>query len=357
MPIYRLDSDKIITMERTTFKDQRLLEKTLQDLLEKQIDVISKDEDPDTDILIVAKELSPWKNINCRIDLLGIDKAANLVVIELKRTEDGGHMELQAIRYAAMISALTFEELVSFFERYLGNNHTEKDAEETLKEFLGWNEPDEEQFGQEVKIVLASADFSDELTTSVMWLNEFGLDIHCVRMHLYTDEGKTFLDVQTVIPLPEAADLQVRIREKKQKERKSRQNNRDLTKYDVRIGDETYRAQNNRQMIFRTVKAVISNGGEPNQVKETISERKNLLFKEFESELDGKQVRDKIMEGDTGGIYPRVNRFFCNDDEIFHVASKTYVLTNQWTGIQALDAMRSLARMFPNLNIKFNPTE
>jgi len=31
------------------------------------------------------------------------------VVIELKRTNDGGHMELQAIRYASMVSAMTFE--------------------------------------------------------------------------------------------------------------------------------------------------------------------------------------------------------------------------------------------------------
>jgi hypothetical protein len=37
------------------------------------------------------------------------DKQAWLVVIELKRTLDGGHMELQAIRYASMVSAMTFE--------------------------------------------------------------------------------------------------------------------------------------------------------------------------------------------------------------------------------------------------------
>ena len=35
-------------------------------------------------------------------NLLCIDREANLVVVELKRTEDGGHMDLQAIRYAAM---------------------------------------------------------------------------------------------------------------------------------------------------------------------------------------------------------------------------------------------------------------
>lgn len=29
---------------------------------------------------------------------------ANLVIIELKCTQDGGHMELHAIRYAAMVA-------------------------------------------------------------------------------------------------------------------------------------------------------------------------------------------------------------------------------------------------------------
>ena len=48
---------------------------------------------------------------------------------------------------------------------------------------------------------MASAEFSKELTTSVMWLNDFGLDIRCVRMHPYVSGGQIFLDVQTVIPI------------------------------------------------------------------------------------------------------------------------------------------------------------
>ena len=39
---------------------------------------------------------------------------ANLVVVELKRTEDGGLMDLQALRYAAMISAMPFERAGNF---------------------------------------------------------------------------------------------------------------------------------------------------------------------------------------------------------------------------------------------------
>ena len=160
---------------------------------------------PDT--LVVAEEFGEWEDSRRRIDLLGIDNGANLVVIELKRTEDGGHMELQAVRYAAMISTLTFDKLVKIYEQYLRDNGIKSDAAESLLEFLEWSEPDEEQFGQEVRIVLASAEFSKELTTSVMWLNDFGLDIRCVRMHPYVSGGQIFLDVQTVIPIPEARRL------------------------------------------------------------------------------------------------------------------------------------------------------
>jgi len=102
-------------------------------------------------------------------------------VIELKRTEDGGHMELQAIRYASMISTLTFDKLVNIYRFYLNDNNLELDPEQSILDFLGWDESHEDEFGLEMKIILASADFSKELTTTVMWLNDFGLDIRCVR--------------------------------------------------------------------------------------------------------------------------------------------------------------------------------
>jgi hypothetical protein len=236
MPTYKIVDRKIVPVERTTFARLGLRERQdIQALMKSRIEVLC----PDT--LVVAEEFGEWEDSKRRIDLLGIDKSANLIVIELKRTEDGGHMDLQAIRYAAMISTLTFQKLVEIYEDYLEKNDIEKDAAESLLEFLEWNKPEEDIFGQEVKIVLASAEFSLELTTSVMWLNEHGLDIRCVRMHPYSDGGQILLDVQTVIPIPEVADYQVRIREKKQKERESREDTRDLTKYDVKNSGQELR--------------------------------------------------------------------------------------------------------------------
>lgn len=217
MAIYEITADSLRKIDETSFAEEGIKERNdLQRLLRMQIDVIS----PDT--LVIAEEFGEWEQSKRRIDLLGIDKEANLVVIELKRNEDGGHMELQAVRYAAMVSTMTFDRAIEVYTDYLNKNGKQLDARESLLDFLGWTEPDEDRFGQDVRIILASAEFSKELTTAVMWLNDRDLDLRCIRMKPYRDEGKLLVDVQQVIPLPEAAEYQIQIREKGRKERKDR---------------------------------------------------------------------------------------------------------------------------------------
>ncbi|HEX8772446.1 MAG TPA: hypothetical protein VF735_02505 [Pyrinomonadaceae bacterium] len=107
-------------------------------MLKKQIDIIL------LETLIIAEEFGEWEESKRRIDLLGLDKDANLFVLELKRTEDGGHMELQAIRYAAMVSTMTFDRAVDIFSRYLAQNGINDDARTAILDFLGREEPDED---------------------------------------------------------------------------------------------------------------------------------------------------------------------------------------------------------------------
>ncbi len=108
MPLYELTKDWIVPLPQTTFAKRGIGERQdLQRLLREHIAVVGHD------LLVVAEEFGDWEESRRRIDLLAIDKMANLVVVELKRTEDGGHMELQAIRYAAMVSTMTFEQVAS----------------------------------------------------------------------------------------------------------------------------------------------------------------------------------------------------------------------------------------------------
>ncbi len=350
MPIYRISGDAISPIARTTFHEQGIRERqNLQALLKNNIEIIS----PNT--LVVAEEFGDWEDSRRRIDLLGIDRDANLIVIELKRTEDGGYMELQAIRYAAMISSLTFEKLVSIYTLHLSNNKLQEDATDNLLQFLDWSEPNEDLFGREVKIVLASAEFSKELTSSVMWLNDFGLDIRCVRMHPYINNGETILDVQTVIPIPEAADYQVRLREKKTKERESRETNKDFTKYDLSISGEKYHSLSKRWLMFHIVSAVMKSGGSPLKIANALPWRGNRTFKVFDGELNQDQLYKKFAEHDPSGKVPRVKRFFSQEGEFFHFDGKTYVLSNQW-GKNSFDSALALAELFPDLGIEVSPS-
>src|SRR5262249_5999053 len=214
---------------------------------------------PDT--LVIAEEFADWEDSSRSIDLLCLDKQANLVVIELKRTEDGGHMELQAIRYAAMVSKMTFADAVNAHAKFLtktGGNSSE--AENAILSFLGWDEPKGSEFGQDARIVLVSANFSKEITTSVLWLNERELDIRCVRLTPYNFMGKTLLDIQQVLPLPESAEYQIRLRKKAAEERNTQESGADWTRYDLKIGEKFYPKLYKRNLFLTVVRALVGQG-------------------------------------------------------------------------------------------------
>lgn len=171
------------------------------------------------DVLVIAEEFGEWEESRRRIDLLALDRQANLVVIELKRGDTGAHMELQAVRYAAMVSKMTFEEAAKAFQNYLGSiEDVEISARARILEFLRWSEPQEDEFAQDVKVVLFSEDFSRELTSSILWLNEKDVEITCFRMSAFRYMDRLLVDFQKIIPLKEAEDYQIKVRNKQQVE-------------------------------------------------------------------------------------------------------------------------------------------
>jgi hypothetical protein len=129
-----------------------------------------------------------------------------------------------------MVSKMTFEHLVSTFARYKSKTQPDVEAARSaVMEFLDWHDIDEKEFGQDVRIVLAAADFGKELTTAVMWLRERDIDIRCIRMKPYKlADGTVLLDIQQLIPLPEAADFQTQIGVKSQAERQNRAERHEL---------------------------------------------------------------------------------------------------------------------------------
>jgi len=351
MAIWELLDDGIRGVEPTTFGSERLRERQdLQRILRENIGVVA----PNT--LVIAEEYGEWTEGRRRIDLLGIDTDANLVVIELKRTETGGHMELQAVRYAAMVSTMTFAKAVGVYQSYLEKLGREDDAEESLLEFLGWEEPQEDDFASDVRLVLASAEFSRELTTSVMWLNERGLDIRCVRLKPYKLDERLLLDVQQVIPLPEAADYQVQVREKAVEKRIARKSNIDFTRYDLTVAGKQYQGLWKRGVLFAAVQAAIASGAHPEELSKLLP-RGRVRFVSVDGECRETEFVEQIatMTTPRGARY-KPSRYFTSDDELIHHAGRTYAFSNQWGGKRFFRALKALQDAYPDLGIAYRPT-
>lgn len=358
MPLYEITTDRIAPLLETTFAAAGLRERAdLQRLVRERVEIVS----PDT--LVVAEEFGEWEDSRRRIDLLGLDRDANLVVVELKRTEDGGHMELQALRYAAMVSTMTFDQVVETFGAYLQRLGRADDPRATILDFLGWEEPDDERFARDVRIVLASAKFSREITTAVMWLSERGgLDIRCVRLRPYQHDDRLVLDVQQIIPLPEAADYQVRLREKVQRERVARQaaSGRDYTKFTVTTPQGVRSHLPKRRAILEVVKGLNAAGVPVAEIQRLLQTEHRYgpgVVRSAPGDLDNAAFVAAVRaDSQAEGRAFDLSRFFCADEDLIRSNGSTAALTNQW-GVGTFEAIESLLRAFPDRGISCTAIE
>ena len=337
----QVTKESLIRLNRTSFADESIQERThLQAALRDHIDLI------DEDLYVVAEEFGDFEGVNRRIDLLCVNRECKLVVVELKRTADGGHMELQALRYAAMISTMTFAQVVRAFARYRKGrgapDHTEETSRADLLTWLELGDDEEPVIPREVGIVLASEDFSQEITTTVLWLNEFhDFDIKCIRLSPYKLGDRLLLDVQQVVPLPEASAYTVRVREKENAVKQAKESAADWTKFVVQTPDGATQPLPKRWAMLRLVEGLVEAGMNMDQVKQVLPASKTLV-------VDG-------VHEDPDDLWSTIQSQLGKSDENrkrWHLADpivegdRTWVLNNNW-GDKTRDFFKQLLAQAP----------
>ena len=251
MAIYKMVGDKETLEEipATSFGQEGVLERAdLQRILRDKPEVL------EDGLLIISEEFGNWEDSNRRIDLLALDSTGRLVVIELKRGETGGHMDLQAIRYAAMVANMTYEQVVESYQTYLEKRATDSQelgedaAESLIRDHLASIDVEVQTVHSEIpRIILASENFSKELTTCVMWLNDTWLsneelDIKCVRLQPHRNGDEILLEASVVVPLPEASDYQIQLAQRERESRnQSAERIRSSGKVQYHVGGEKFR--------------------------------------------------------------------------------------------------------------------
>jgi hypothetical protein len=353
MPLYEMTNEGLTPRPSAAFAELGIKERQdIQRLLRDDIGVL------DEDLLVIAEEFGNWEDARRRIDLLAIDRDGRLVVIELKRTDDGGHMELQALRYAAMVSSMTFDDVVATYAAHLGRTLPD-DEHDARGELLGWLDVaglgEAPEVSTEVRILLVSADFGREITTTVLWLNGFeGIDIRCVRLMPYPVDGLVLLDIQQVIPLPEAADYQVKVRRKEVARERARTaaDGRDMTRYHVVVDGHEGEAEPKRQAIRQLILALHEKGVPMADIKELLpSPRKIRSVPGAHSTADG--LARALAESDPNVDLPR---WFTDYPVVDEAEDRTWVIFKMW-GRDTAPAMTTLVERYPSLGVTFHAAE
>ncbi|WP_336364936.1 endonuclease NucS domain-containing protein [Halalkalicoccus salilacus] len=228
--IFSVDTDtkKLDQLQGQSFSDLGLLER--QDLQEW---VIQEPRILGEELLIIASEYQNFEQTHDRLDVLALDTTGQLVVIELKRDRADDTTDLQAIKYASYCATLTAEDIQRDYRQFWNTRREDDRSPEQVGErfasFLGdsidadieitsegWADFD---LDDKPRIILLAGSFGIEITAPVTWLiEEYGMEIACVRIEAYRDDGRILLNSQQVIPVPEAEEYMARRREKQERQ-------------------------------------------------------------------------------------------------------------------------------------------
>jgi hypothetical protein len=216
--MFRVDRarNRIQRLEKKRFADLNLRERShLQEWLANLPDALGED------LLVIQKEFDGFDDTRERLDLLALDKEGRLVVIENKLDDTGCDVVWQSIKYAAYVSSLTRVQIVDVFQAYLDRWAGGGNAAELICEFMDADDLDEVVLnpGNSQRVVMIAATFRKEITATALWLLSHGLRVQCFRATPWADGEALFLDIQQIIPVPEAGEFMIGIASKDSEEK------------------------------------------------------------------------------------------------------------------------------------------
>ncbi len=206
-------SNTILPLQAKRFAEMGFKERVhLQEWLAHESNALGEE------LLIIQKEFDGFTGTKERLDLLALDKNGNLVIIENKLDHSGRDVVWQALKYASYCANLTRSQIVKIFQQYLREDHN---AEDLICEFLEANDINEVKLNMEnsQRVMLVSANFPKEVTNTALWLLGQGIPIQCFKTTLYVFGQEFLLQIDQIIPTPEAEEFMIGMNAKKDEEK------------------------------------------------------------------------------------------------------------------------------------------
>lgn len=209
------DTNAITPLQSQSFTDLGFKERQhLQEWIAKSPTCLGED------LLILQKEFSGFSDTQERLDLLALDKQGGLVIIENKLDETGRDVVWQALKYASYCASLSTDDVCQIYQEHLAGTGQAHDARSRIAEFL-----DEEDLsdvtlnrGSSQRIMLVAARFRKEVTSTVLWLMNFQLQIQCFKVTPWVRGADLFLNVEQIIPVKDIQEFTIGLARKAQEE-------------------------------------------------------------------------------------------------------------------------------------------
>ncbi len=211
-----LSENRLVRLEKRRFSDLNLQERPhLQEWLVQMPEALGEE------LLVIQKEFDGFADTRERLDLLALDKEGRLVVIENKLDDSGRDVVWQALKYVAYCSSLKKAEIVEIYQNYLDRWLNGQNAVANLCEFLEVEDLNDAVLnaGNEQRLILVAANFRKEVTATVLWLLGHGVRAQCFRVLPYSFGEELLIDLQQIIPTPEAADYMIGMAAKESEEK------------------------------------------------------------------------------------------------------------------------------------------
>jgi predicted transport protein len=164
-------------------------------------------------VKIVAFEFGSWAARTGaverdRLDVLALDSEGQLVVVELKRDKAPDTVEMQALKYAALVSRFTREDLDKVHAQFLTRRRGEPVTAETAgAELDEWATITEESL-RLPRVVLMASEFPKTVTATVVFLHQqLGLDVQLLAFQAYRTATEILVTVSQHYPPPEIEEF------------------------------------------------------------------------------------------------------------------------------------------------------
>jgi hypothetical protein len=161
-------------------------EARLEAILESDITVVSEPRK----WLVIGRQVPT--DHGGRIDLLALDEAGTVIVLELKRDKTDREVVSQVLDYASWVEELDYAQIATLFSKYAEKNHRTQSLEDAFKSFFGVSIPEEVNGSHEMLIVASELHPESERVVRYLQRN-FGVPINAVFFNFFKDGESEYL--------------------------------------------------------------------------------------------------------------------------------------------------------------------